>query len=163
MVNIASTPSRISEGKPPLSGVGGTLTGKPADNAVNNKVPSASIAPGLNRTATLPVGGHPLLQGIAGHRFGVHMYSMKSWSDEINCYSSCLVYGVHTSTIPDEDYSFDYPYGHYQLLWLTAADQVSLLNEMPAGGRPRPPAPGFPAALSRPLNALAQEYGQVVA
>lgn len=70
----------------------------------------------------------PLLQGIAGHRFGVHMYSMKSWGDEINCYASCIVDGVHTSTIQGEDFSFDYPYGHYQLLWYTATDQVNLLQ-----------------------------------
>jgi triacylglycerol lipase len=56
--------------------------------------------------------GSPFLQGLAGHRFGTQMYSMKSWVDEINCNTSCLVYGVHTSTIPGEDYSFDYPYGH---------------------------------------------------
>ncbi len=71
---------------------------------------------------------NPFLQSLAGHRFGAKMYSMKSLSDEINCYASCFVYGVHTSTIPGEDYSFTYPYGHYQLLWLTAADQVSLLQ-----------------------------------
>ncbi|HEY8681862.1 MAG TPA: alpha/beta fold hydrolase [Rhodanobacter sp.] len=72
---------------------------------------------------------NPFLKGIAGHRFGVRMYSMKSWSDEINCYGgSCIVDGVHTSTIPSENQSFDYPYGHYQLLLLTAADQVSLLQ-----------------------------------
>jgi pimeloyl-ACP methyl ester carboxylesterase len=71
---------------------------------------------------------NPFLKGIAGHRFGVRMYSMKSWSDEINCYGTCLVDGVHTSTISGENQSFDYPYGHYQLLWLTAADQVNLLQ-----------------------------------
>ncbi|MFC5525693.1 lipase [Rhodanobacter ginsengisoli] len=70
----------------------------------------------------------PFLLGIAGHRFGTHMYSMKSWVDEINCYASCIVDGVHTSTIAGEDYSFDYPYGHYQLLWYTATDQVNLLQ-----------------------------------
>lgn len=71
----------------------------------------------------------PFLQSIAGHRFGVYMYSMKSWSDEINrSIGTCLVYGVYTSTIPGEGHSFDYPYGHYQLLWLTAADQVRLLQ-----------------------------------
>ncbi len=70
----------------------------------------------------------PFLLGIAGHRFGTHMYSMKSWIDEINCYASCIVDGVHTSTIAGEDYSFDYPYGHYQLLWYTATDQVNLLQ-----------------------------------
>lgn len=71
----------------------------------------------------------PFLNGIAGHRFGIRMYSMKSWIDEINCYGGvCTVGGVHTSTIPGEDHSYDYPYGHYQLLWYTAADQVSLLQ-----------------------------------
>ncbi|MDQ6645615.1 MAG: lipase family protein, partial [Pseudomonadota bacterium] len=52
---------------------------------------------------------NPFLQGFAGHRFGAKMYSMKSFSDEINCYASCFVYGVHTSTIPGEEYSFTYP------------------------------------------------------
>lgn len=71
----------------------------------------------------------PFLNSIAGHRFGVHMYSMKSYIDEINCYGGvCMVDGVHTSTIPGEDRSLDYPYGHYQLLYLTAADQVTLLQ-----------------------------------
>lgn len=71
----------------------------------------------------------PFLDSIAGHRFGVHMYSMKSWIDEINCYGGvCTVDGVHTSTIPGEDRSLDYPYGHYQLLWYTAADQMALIR-----------------------------------
>jgi hypothetical protein len=38
------------------------------------------------------------------------------------------LYGVHISKIPSEDYSFDYPYDHYQPLWLAAADQVRLLQ-----------------------------------
>ncbi|HET6432183.1 lipase [Dyella sp.] len=71
----------------------------------------------------------PFLNSIAGHRFATHMFSMKSWIDEINCYGGvCTVDGVHTSSIPGEDRSLDYPYGHYQLLWYTAADQVSLLQ-----------------------------------
>ncbi|PWK92706.1 lipase [Fulvimonas soli] len=71
----------------------------------------------------------PFLGGIAGHRFGVHMYSIKSWIDEINCYGGvCVVDGVHTSTIPGEDASYDYPYGHYQLLWYTAQAQYDLLH-----------------------------------
>lgn len=72
---------------------------------------------------------NPFLNGIAGHRFGVKMYSFKSWVDEINCYGGlCTVGGVHTSTIQGENHSYDYPYGHYQLLWYTAADQVALLQ-----------------------------------
>lgn len=71
----------------------------------------------------------PLLNSFAGHRYGTHMYSFKSWIDEINCYGGvCIVDGVHTSTIPGEDRSLDYPYGHYQLLWYTAADQMALLE-----------------------------------
>lgn len=71
----------------------------------------------------------PLLLGMATHRFGLRVYSMKSWTDEINCATgTCIVDGVHTSTIPGESQSFDYPYGHFQLLWYTAADQVSLLQ-----------------------------------
>jgi len=73
--------------------------------------------------------GSPLLESFAGHRYGTHMYSFKSWIDEINCYGGvCTVDGVHTSTIPGEDASFDYPYGHYQLLWYTAADQMALIQ-----------------------------------
>ena len=71
----------------------------------------------------------PLLNSFAGHRYGAHMYSIKSWIDEINCYGGvCTVDGVHTSTIPGEDRSLDYPYGHYQLLWYTAADQMALIQ-----------------------------------
>ncbi len=72
---------------------------------------------------------NPFLDSIAGHRFGTHMVSLKSWLDEINCYGGiCTVDGVHTSTIPGEDASLDYPYGHYQLLWYTAQDQYNLLQ-----------------------------------
>ncbi|WP_266159011.1 alpha/beta fold hydrolase [Dyella silvatica] len=71
----------------------------------------------------------PFLDGMAGHRFGTRMVSIKSWVDEINCYYGvCTVGGVHTSTIDGEDSSLTYPYGHYQLLWLTASDQLNLLQ-----------------------------------
>jgi hypothetical protein len=72
--------------------------------------------------------GSPLLNSIAGHRFGARMYSLKSWVDEINCYGGCIVNGVHTSSIPGETASYDYPYGHYQLLWYTAQDQYDLIR-----------------------------------
>lgn len=85
--------------------------------------------------ATLTCGAYglsvhsPLLDGLAGHRFGVHMHSIKSWIDEINCYGGpCLVDGVHTSSIGGEERSLDYPYGHYALLWYTAQDQYNLLH-----------------------------------
>lgn len=71
----------------------------------------------------------PFLNGIAGHRFGAKMYSFKSWIDEINCYGGvCTVGGVHTSSIDGETGSNTYAYGHYGLLWYTAADQLMLLQ-----------------------------------
>ncbi|MET0934410.1 MAG: alpha/beta fold hydrolase [Luteibacter sp.] len=69
----------------------------------------------------------PFLNGIQGHRFGAKMYSFKSFSDEINCYGSCYVYGVHTSQIQGETASYTFPYAHYGLLWYTATQQVNLL------------------------------------
>jgi pimeloyl-ACP methyl ester carboxylesterase len=73
--------------------------------------------------------GSPFLGSIAGHRFGQRMYSIKSWVDEINCYGGvCTVGGVHTSSIDGETGSLTYAYGHYGLLWYTAADQVTLLQ-----------------------------------
>jgi len=73
--------------------------------------------------------GSPLLNSLAGRRFGQKMYSIKSWIDEINCYGGvCTVGGVHTSSIDGENGSLTYAYGHYGLLWYTAADQVSLLQ-----------------------------------
>ncbi|QWT21928.1 alpha/beta fold hydrolase [Bacillus sp. NP157] len=71
--------------------------------------------------------GSPFLNGIQGHRFGAKMYSFKSYSDEINCYYSCYVYGVHTSQIQGETASYTFPYAHYGLLWYTATQQVNLL------------------------------------
>jgi hypothetical protein len=77
----------------------------------------------------LSVGSPFLTNDIANHRFGRRMYSIKSWIDEINCYGGvCLVGGVHTSSIDGETGSLTYPYGHYGLLWYTAADQLSLLH-----------------------------------
>lgn len=60
------------------------------------------------------------------------MHAMKSWRDEINCHGGiCAVDGVHTSTIPGEDYSCDYPHGRYQRRFPTAAEQASLLQASP--------------------------------
>lgn len=71
----------------------------------------------------------PFLNNLAGHRFGQRMYSFKSWIDEINCYGGvCTVGGIHTSTIDGETGSNTYNYGHYGLLWYTAADQLMLLQ-----------------------------------
>ncbi|HEX7816014.1 lipase [Dyella sp.] len=87
-------------------------------------------------TATLTCGQYglsissPLLNGLDGKRFGKKEYTFISWVDEINCATgTCLVYGVHTSTIDGEDGSTAYPYEHYQLLYATAADQLALIRQ----------------------------------
>jgi hypothetical protein len=72
----------------------------------------------------------PLLTGLDGKHFGAKEYTFISWVDEINCSTgTCLVYGVHTSTIDGETASYAYPYEHYQLLYATAADQLSLIQQ----------------------------------
>lgn len=70
----------------------------------------------------------PLLNSLATKHFGAREYSIKSFADEINCYYSCLVYGVHTSSITGETASYTYTYGHYGLLWYTASKQADLIQ-----------------------------------
>jgi triacylglycerol lipase len=69
----------------------------------------------------------PLLTSLATKHFGAREYSFISYVDEINCYYSCLVYGVHTSTITGETGSYTFAYDHYGLLYLTATQQAALL------------------------------------
>lgn len=71
----------------------------------------------------------PLLTGLYGKRFGARMYSIKSYADEIVCYGGvCTVGGVHSSSIGYENASYTYAYGHFGLLWYTAARQVDLIQ-----------------------------------
>ncbi|WP_133500937.1 alpha/beta fold hydrolase [Cognatilysobacter terrigena] len=71
----------------------------------------------------------PLLNGLYGKRFGARMYSIKSYVDEVVCYGGvCTVNGVHSSSIWNENASYTYAYGHYGLLWYTAAKQVDLIQ-----------------------------------
>lgn len=71
----------------------------------------------------------PLLNGLYGKRFGARVYSIKSYVDEVVCYGGiCTVNGVHSSSIWNENASYTYSYGHYGLLWYTAAKQVDLIQ-----------------------------------
>lgn len=71
----------------------------------------------------------PLLDSLWGQRFGGKVYSIKSWIDQIVCYGGlCTVGGVHSSSIPGEDASHTYSYGHFGLLDYTAAQQVALIQ-----------------------------------
>jgi triacylglycerol lipase len=73
--------------------------------------------------------GSPLLNGIYAKRLATREYSIKSYIDEIVCATgTCLVYGVHSSSIAGENASYTYPYYHYQLLWFTAIQQADLID-----------------------------------
>jgi triacylglycerol lipase len=71
----------------------------------------------------------PLLDGIYAKRLATREYSIKSYVDEIVCSTgTCLVYGVHSSSIAGENASYTYPYYHYQLLWFTSILQADLID-----------------------------------
>ncbi|WP_449421441.1 hypothetical protein [Rhodanobacter lindaniclasticus] len=60
-MNIASAPSRISAGKPPLSGGTGTCAGTSVGSAPSSRLPSASIAPSLNSDSNAIASTRPRL------------------------------------------------------------------------------------------------------
>lgn len=71
----------------------------------------------------------PFLNGISGHRFGSRETSIKSWYDEIVCSTGiCTVAGIHASSIPGENATLTYTWGHYGLLWYTASKQADLIQ-----------------------------------
>ena len=73
--------------------------------------------------------GSPLLNGLYAKRLATREYSIKSYIDEIVCSTgTCLVYGVHSSSIAGENASYTYPYYHYQLLWFTPVLQADLID-----------------------------------
>lgn len=73
--------------------------------------------------------GSPLLDGIYAKKLAAKTYSIKSWIDEIVCsMGSCLVYGVHSSSIAGENASHTFAYYHYQLLWFTPILQADLVQ-----------------------------------
>ncbi|MEO8670244.1 MAG: alpha/beta fold hydrolase [Tahibacter sp.] len=87
-----------------------------------------NVATATCASAGLSVGS-PLLNGIYAKRLATREFSIKSWIDEVVCSSgTCLVYGVHSSSIAGENASYSFPYYHYQLLWFTSILQADLLQ-----------------------------------
>lgn len=73
--------------------------------------------------------GSPLLTGIYGARFGQRVYSIKSYIDQVVCATgTCLVYGVHSSSIWHENASHTIATGHFGLQTETASLQYSLIR-----------------------------------
>jgi pimeloyl-ACP methyl ester carboxylesterase len=73
--------------------------------------------------------GSPLIDSLAGQRFGARMYSIKSWSDQVVCATGiCTVGGVHSSQISGEAASYTFALGHFGLLTNTASTQADLVR-----------------------------------
>ncbi|RVU35564.1 alpha/beta fold hydrolase [Rheinheimera riviphila] len=73
--------------------------------------------------------GNPFLDGLYGVRFGSRVYSIKSNIDQVVCSSgSCLVYGVHSSSIWGQNATYTYALGHFGLQTDTAATQYELIK-----------------------------------
>lgn len=71
----------------------------------------------------------PFLDSLYGVPLGDHVYSMKSYSDQVVCSTgTCYVYGVHSSRIWYEDATYTYVLGHFGLQTDTASDQVDLIQ-----------------------------------
>ncbi len=71
----------------------------------------------------------PFLDWLYGKTIASRVYSIKSWADQIVCGSgSCLVYGVHSSQIANENNSYTYSYGHFGLQSYTENKQVDLIQ-----------------------------------
>lgn len=73
--------------------------------------------------------GSPLLTSLAGKKPGARAYSIKSQIDQIVCSTGvCTVGGIHASTVPGENATFTYAYGHFGLLTSTSSKQVDLIQ-----------------------------------
>ena len=71
----------------------------------------------------------PLLNGLAGKKPGARAYSIKSYTDQIVCSTGvCTVGGVHSSTVPGENATYNYATGHFGLLTGTATKQADLIQ-----------------------------------
>ncbi|MEP2652200.1 MAG: alpha/beta fold hydrolase [Paraglaciecola sp.] len=71
----------------------------------------------------------PFLDGLFGDPLGDKVYSIKSNSDQVVCATGvCSVYGVHSSSIWNEDASFTYSLGHFGLQTDTAQEQINLIQ-----------------------------------
>lgn len=73
--------------------------------------------------------GNPFLDSLYGVRFGARVYSIKSNIDQVVCSTgSCLIYGVHSSSIWGQDATYTYALGHFGLQTDTAAHQYALIQ-----------------------------------
>ena len=71
----------------------------------------------------------PFLDWLYGRRFGDRVYSIKSWNDQVMCFGGvCTVGGIHSSSIWNENASYNYSYGHFGLLTYTATRQANLID-----------------------------------
>ena len=71
----------------------------------------------------------PFLDALYGVPLGDRVYSIKSYTDQVVCATGvCMVNGVHSSRIWNEDASFTYVLGHFGLQSSTAQKQIDLLN-----------------------------------
>jgi triacylglycerol lipase len=71
----------------------------------------------------------PFLDSLYGVRFGQRVYSIKSYIDQVVCSTgSCLVYGVHSSSIWGENATYNVNTGHFGLQTDTAAQQYQLIR-----------------------------------
>ena len=70
----------------------------------------------------------PFLNSIKNQNIANHVYSIKSWYDQVVCTGGCTVSGVHSSSIWGEDASFNYYLGHFGLQTNTAVKQVDLVE-----------------------------------
>jgi len=71
----------------------------------------------------------PFLNGLGNTHIASRAYSIKSWIDEIVCGAgTCTVGGVHSSSIPNENASYNFLYGHFGLQTYTANKQYDLIK-----------------------------------
>ncbi len=71
----------------------------------------------------------PFLDWLYGKKIASRVYSIKSWVDQVVCSTgSCLIYGVHSSQIKNENASYTYSYGHFGLQKYTSSKQYDLIK-----------------------------------
>ena len=72
--------------------------------------------------------GSPFLNSLDQEPIAENVYSIKSWIDQVVCYGGCTIGGVHSSTIWNEDASFNFLYDHFGLQSNTSVVQVDLVE-----------------------------------
>lgn len=106
-------------------GIGGAPRGLPSCGTYPNQGVSPACGPaGLSLNS-------PLVQALSAHdaRFGARMYSIKSLMDEVACATgTCMLNGMHVSSLDGESATQDFPYGHFGLLFNTALQQYNFIK-----------------------------------